>query len=226
MYPISYAPRPLSTRLSCGRERGQIYENQYLNGVQIAQKKFLTRAIKPLFKVTPGNVNGKIARYNAKKNYVAQNFGMVDVDAIKNPSLVKSQKSALKGQEDTQVQACKPKHNMVLNKSRTTCAQPQATNTVWNVNAKAFYPQKKQESEDLGNADFESVLMGDLKVNTDRFNTTTSVDLLDNSAAPKMCNEASADESHDQTDSIEENAEELNEAQQRARKQERLRQFH
>lgn len=228
MYPSSFAPRPLSSRLSYNDECGQIYQSQHLNGVQIAEKKFLTRAIKPLFKVHHGAVNGKIARYNAKKNFIAQNFGMVDADAIKNPSIVKKsecKKLSLKGQEDAQMQPCKPKQqNMVLNKSRTTCAQPQTSSTVWNLNAKAFYPQKKQESEDLGNADFEAVKMSDLKARPIRRNT--SADLLDDSAAPKMCTEASADEDLDQTDSIEENAEELNEAQELARKQERLRQFH
>lgn len=96
---------------------------------------------------------------------------------------------------------------------------------MWNVNAKAFYPQKKQESEDLGNADFESVDMGTLKVSIPERRSTVA-DLLENSASVKMCNEASADEDLDQTDSIEESAEELNEAQERARKFERLRQFH
>lgn len=128
-HAMSCYPRPLSTRLSFDGKRGQYHESQYLNGVQIAEKYFVTQELKPIFKVSHGQLNGKFARYSAKKNYIAQNFGKIDVEAIKDPSLVKrgrKNKQNLKITEDAQPQACKPQHNMVLNKSRTTCAQPES----------------------------------------------------------------------------------------------------
>lgn len=149
MQSSSHVARPLSVRMNQHMD-SQIYARKqergkksihYLNDLSIAQKRFIN---KPVFKVVNDGKMGKIAKYDARKNYIAQNFGMIDPEAIQAALAENKNKMVEMAQEEAPTQSCNVKHNFVLNKTRTTCAQPQMAapeQTVWNVNAKAFYPK-------------------------------------------------------------------------------------